>query len=712
MAFAKSVPRFSRTRPARPRSRRQRILRGFRWVALGVLVGLVAFVTGLLTAPVDLTPPPPPSQSAILLDANGEYFATIRAPEQRAEVAEDAIAHHMREAIVASEDARFLQHNGVDPIAIMRAAYRDLRAKGVRQGGSTITQQYVKNVYVGSDRTALRKIKEAAIAYRLEKQKTKREILTAYLNTLYLGNGTYGVEAAAHYYFNTTAAKLTLGQAAMLAGIAPAPSLYNPVRDFRRAKQRQFGVLDRMNTLGYITPAEASAAYSGKPNQPSDIARFRPPELKSEAAEYADMVRNELLDAVGEERLFREGIRVRTTLDLALQRATAAAAEDVLDAANPDDPDVAIAVIDPKTGDLKAVHSSRYVRHGYNLATQPRRSPGSVMKIFDLAAALKAGIKADDVFPNTSCFRYGRGTKDVACNYENTGGGSLTLRRAVERSSNTVFVRIGRQIGIDKIKATTEAMGVGGFIDPELGATVPIGGGVGFSALGVARGIGVIANGGVLQKTRLLLEVRAGGDPLVPFSGELVTPKAEARPKGTQVLDKALADIELDILKGVVTRGTGRAARQSFEVFGKTGSASNNTDAWFVGCGVGSPEHELCVAVWMGFTKQKPMVRIHGVASVTGGSLPARVFSAFWKRAAEFRAAAAAEAAGEAPSPAPTTTRRRTTVPEPVPAQTTEPVSTPSSAAPSPTPSRPRPFQSFPTANPNPTPSASATGPP
>ena len=647
----------------------------------------MSFITGLLIAPADLTEPPPP-RSAVLFDAEGRYFATIRSPEVRSPVPAKDIPAVMRQAIIAAEDARFLTHSGVDPIAVLRATYRDLRQQRVAQGGSTITQQYVKNVYVGNERTAMRKIREAALAIRVEQRMSKDEILTAYLNGVYLGNGTYGVEAASRFYFGIPARELDLGRAAMLAGIVPAPSLRNPVRARAVARDHQLATLNRMVELGMITSQQASDAFRTSPT----IVKQRTQDVPTEAPEFADLVQEEVKEAVGEDNLFRAGLRVRTTLDLTMQQAARAAAREIL--SDPDDPDVAIVAIDPRNGDLKAIHSSGYVRGGFNYATMGHRSTGSAIKPFALLAAFTAGKKDTDVYPNPRVYRYGRGPKDTLRNYEFGGGGSATLRRATWVSSNTVFAKLTKDLGVAKVVQAAKDAGVEG----RMPLTIPfIVGNNDVTPMSMARGFATIANHGVRHDVRTLLEVRVGGGADTELTGE-VTEKADAKPPGKRVFKAEVADLVSDVLLGVVRSGTARSARQSFPVFGKTGTQEDYTDAWFIGC---SPE--LCIATWMGYGKGlKPMRRVHGVGRVTGGSLPAKIFDRFYERLADFRAAlepdveVTARPRRRTPTPTPKATTPRPTTPAPKP--TTPPPTTP---PPSPSVSPPIPTLR-PTAGPSP----------
>src|SRR4051794_38814282 len=354
--------------PARRRRRRSRSRTIGRVVLVGVLavlVGAGTFVGGLLAAPIDFAVPPP-AKSALLLASDGRtQFATIRPPERRDVVPAAQIPEVMRHAIISAEDERFLEHKGVDPLATVRAAYRDLTG-GRTQGGSTLTQQYVKNVYVGNDRTAMRKIKEAALAVRLEHKLSKDQILTDYLNALYLGNGVYGVQAASRYYFGVDVkdldldrargrrdTNLALARATMLAGIAPAPSAWNPVKDFGTARARQRYTLNQMIKLKYVSPAEASAAF-GRTVKPVKEAL---PDLPTDAPEFADLVKAQVqgkFKSDAEQALFQSGLRVKTTMDNDLQTAASRALRGVLPG-GVDSPMAAVVAVDIRTGDVKAM---------------------------------------------------------------------------------------------------------------------------------------------------------------------------------------------------------------------------------------------------------------------------------------------------------------------------------------------------------------------
>jgi penicillin-binding protein 1A len=699
-------------------------------LVLALLVGATTFVTGLLAAPFDVRAVPPAPKSVLLLASDGTQFAQIRPPQRREVIKASDIPDVMRKAIISAEDSQFLVHKGVDPTATLRAAYRDLSG-GRTQGGSTITQQYVKNVYVGNERTLLRKIKEAGLAVRLENRKSKEEILTDYLNVLYLGNNVYGVQAAAKFYFGVDVKDLNLDEgrkrrdeglalarASMLAGIAPAPSAWNPVKDFATARVRQRYTLNQMVTNGHITSEQASDAFKRqaavKPLQET------PPEPPSTAPEFADLVKAQLRAKYkdDEDALYRGGLRVRTTLDSDLQEAVTRAAREVLPDDN--DPQAAVVAVDIRNGDVKAMTTLRrypdlfnkdgvlvrpaksgYERDDFNLATNAQRSTGSTIKPFTLAVALEKGLSLGtrrsapacdtmrDRFAKDGIYRY--------CNAAGEGGGSrgsISLRRALQSSVNTVFVPLAIEVGRERIKEVMLKSGV--VADPDAFKTSISSFGLGPSALvtplSMANAFGTLMNHGVHMKPRYVTETRAA-------DGSLLAKEPDKPEPAGRALDAEVADKVAEAMGGVTEPGgTARDARQDFKVFGKTGTTNDSTDAWFIGC-ARSPQN-ICLSVWMGYEDQNcngvrarncgGMKGVNGVKQVYGGTLPAKIFARSFELLREIKAEKARVAAGGAPAsvapskagePEPETTprprRRRSTQP---PAVAPEPAQEPSQA--------------------------------
>ena len=665
---------------------------------LALTVGVGTFIGGLLAAPIDFAVAPPPTV-ALLLAADGRQLATIQPPERREVVKAEDIPQVMRNAIISAEDERFLKHSGVDPLATIRAAFRDLTGSST-QGGSTLTQQYVKNAYVGNERSALRKIREAALAVRLEQKYSKQVILTDYLNALYLGNGLYGVQAASKYYFDVPIKDLDynkharrhdpilgLARASMLAGIAPAPSKWNPVKDFKTARIRQQYTLNRMVVGGYATPQEVSDAY----HQDVQPLRVSPPQPPNQAPEFVDYVTAKLRadPSYDEDVFFRGGLRVRTTIDLDLQQAFAQALREVLPDAT--DPQSAIVAVDYRNGDIKAMATLRRApervntatgkvtrkaitgyepKFGFNLATNAQRSTGSTIKPFTLAEALSQGqslstsryapncvdLKNPGGFPNPYHF----------CNSDKAEAGTFSLRRALADSVNTVYLPLAKEVGRAKIAALAKRAGLVGSIRSG-NLSFGIGAGVEVTPMSEAVAYGTFANGGVHVSPRSFTEIRTGASGT--DAGQVLE-KAPASGRARVLRPGVAADV-VSALGDVVKYGTGTAARQPFPVFGKTGTTNDSTDAWFTGC---IPDQHLCVATWMGYedtvcagtathvvgTDCGGMKNLHGVKQVFGGTLPARIFARSQEILRQIKADKAARAAGLLPSasPSPTATKR------------------------------------------------------
>ena len=743
-----------RSRPRRRRRRSSTIARSLLLLTLCLVVGSCTFVGGLLAAPIDFALAPPPT-AALLLAADGRQVASILPSERRELVKAGDIPQVMRNAIISAEDERFLKHSGVDPLATIRAAFRDLTG-GATQGGSTLTQQYVKNAFVGDDRTALRKIREAALAVRLEQKLSKEQILTDYLNVLYLGNGLYGVQAASKYYFNVPIKDLDfnrktgkhdpslgLARASMLAGIAPAPSVWNPVKDFHTARLRQQYTLNRMVVGGYASPQEVSAAYHldvtpqrvsppGPPNPAPEFVDYVTPKIKQDKAFQGPNGK------FNEDLFFRGGLRIKSTLDLDLQQAFRRAVDEVLsDPAH--DPQAAIVAVDYRNGDIKAMATARRApekvdnktgdvvrkaitgyqpKLGFNLATNAQRSSGSTIKPFTLAEALAQGqsLLTSRYAPNCLSIANPGGTPNPYrfCNSDKSEAGRFTLRRALADSVNTVFLPLAKEVGRSKVATLAERAGLVGSIKPG-NLSFGIGAGVEITPLSEAVAYGTLANHGVHLSPRSFTEIRVGASGT--DGGQVID--TASPPPGKRVMPASVADDVVKAMTDVVQYGTATAARQSFPVFGKTGTTNDYTDAWFTGC---IPDQHICVATWMGYedttcstkawhvvgTACGGMRNVHGV-KVFGGTLPARIFARAQQLLREIKADRAARAAGLIPTPSPSPTLSRS--PKPVVTVTAtvapKPTTTTAPPPPSPTPSpTPQPTSIITTSQPSPTASA------
>jgi len=680
---------------------------------LAGVVGLTSFLGGLLSAPIDFAVPPPP-KSALLLAADGRtQFATIPPPQRRTVVPPEDIPAVMRKAMISAEDERFLTHKGVDPLATIRAAYRDLTGAPT-QGGSTLTQQYVKNVYVGNDQTALRKVKEAALAVRLEHKLSKDQILTDYLNVLYLGNNVYGVQAAARYYFGvdvkdlamtskgTRDPTLELARASLLAGIAPAPSAWNPVKDLTTAKARQRYTLNQMIKLGFVTSDEASAAFR-RPVKPVKEAL---PELPTDAPEFADLMKAQLqarFKSDGEQTLFQGGLRVRTTMDNDLQTAAARALREVLPADS--DPAAAVAAIDIRNGDVKAMATLRrdqakkiygYQRNGLNLATSGFRSTGSTIKPFTLAVALEQHHSLEERRYGPQCLKipdiHEKGGFYKPCNAGDSESGTFSLRTALVHSVNTIYIPLAKEVGRERIRRLMLAAGVKVRDESRFRANVNsfgLGTTAEVSPLSLADAYAALVNHGTHVDPRFYTEIRVGG---TATSQGRVLPGFSPKVGKARVLPANVADDVTDAMKDVVERGTGTAARQDFPVYGKTGTTNDARDAWFVGC-VREPQY-VCIATWMGYEDHRSMHDLEGQKGlIFGGTLPAKVFARTFAILREIQADRKARlAGGPVPSAQPSATasprkHRRRPTPTPSAAASPKPSGRPLPGGPPPAPS-------------------------
>jgi len=670
------------------------------WFVVAVLVGVGSFGAGLLAAPLDYSFQPTPPQAVLLLDSHGRVFGTIRAPQDQEPVPSSEIPPVMKNAIVAAEDERFFNHSGVDPLAMVRAFWRDVTGAQL-QGGSTITQQYVKNVYTGSQRTALRKLREASLAIRLEQHLSKGQILTRYLNTLYLGNGTAGVQAASKYYYGVPVQQLDLNQdtgqkdetlalarAATLAGFVPAPSLYNPVKNPRIARERELYVLNQMVKNRMINSQQASAAYGD--GLPKIVARSQA-DAPTVAPEFRDYVSQQLTGtlAFNDSTLFdSNGVKVRTTLDVDLQKAAVHALATVLPSKS--DPEAAVVAVDPRNGDIRALTTKQhggYKAGGFDLAAPPQgtasRSSGSTIKPFTLAYALMHGHTLDEPHSAPSCVT----VPFHLCNAEH-GSSFQTLRSALVNSINTVYGPLAVDLGLGKVLKFAHAAGLDlgplardsrGHLYPAQSIGVPV------SPLSEADAFGTIVNHGVHHSPRSILRVRSAAD------GDIYT--APSTPHGVRVMPRSVADQVTGVMQQVVDSGTGTAARQPFPVYGKTGTTDDFTNAWFTGC-----TRTLCIAVWMGYEKQyfhngktPHSMILPGVGQVFGGTLPARIFAQTYS---DYRILQQPHGSLSAtPTPAPFTASAHPTSTSPGPRHSSTPSAKPSgspspSLSPSPVPSQ------------------------
>ncbi len=544
-------------------------------------------------------------------------LAVLRGSENRRVVSSDDIADVMKQAIVAVEDRRFFEHRGVDLRGILRAVWADIRNHQVVEGGSTITQQFVKNAYVKGERSISRKLREAALAWQLEQQWPKDRILTAYLNTIYFGNGAYGIEQAARVYFGHSAARLTLHEAALLAGIPADPSLFDPVTNPRAARERRTTVLRDMLEEQDITYGQFRGANRAPLPRAEDV---RLPGTQSPKAPlyFTNYVKQLLVDRYGTARVFGGGLRVKTSIDLGLQTIARRAITKWLPAET--GPSAALVAIDPRDGRVLAmVGGDNYRKSQFNLAVQGHRQSGSAFKPFVLATALAQGISPTTSFESKPVTISLGDRLWYVHNYEGQNLGRIDLGTATAYSDNTVYAQLTNVVGPRNVARTAKALGITsplkGYFAIGLGAEA-------VNPLEMARAFSSFANGGSRVDGSLL-----GNHPraIVSVNGQdnQVVPH--------RVLSKNNAAIVDYLLQRVITEGTGKRARlvDGRPVAGKTGTTENYGDAWFVGY---TPQ--LAVAVWTGYPNRLvPMLTDYHGGPVAGGTYPALVWKSFMERA-------------------------------------------------------------------------------
>ncbi|HEX8486414.1 MAG TPA: transglycosylase domain-containing protein [Sphingomonas sp.] len=571
-----------------PKPRRTSILR---WImrGTGLLIVLLVLAIGWLavTAPLSrsLQPPTPPS---ITLTADDGTPIARRGAIIGARVDAAKLPRHVREAFLAIEDRRFYSHWGIDPRGIARAAWSNVGAGGVSQGGSTITQQLAKNAFLNSDRTAARKIREMMIAFWLEAWLTKDEILSRYLSNVYFGDNVYGLTAASKHYFGRTPQNLNIGQAAMLAGLVKAPSRLAPTVNLKGARARQAVVVGAMEAAGFLTHAQAQDV------QPQRVLPARSGQLPS-GTYFADWVLPAARDHAGE---VQSETTVETTLDPRLQRA----AERTIRSAGLRQAQAALVAMRPDGRIVAMVGGRDYAKSPFNRATQARRQPGSTFKLFVYLAAMRAGMTPSSTVDDSRVEIAGWSPKNDDGRYL----GEITLAQAFARSSNVAAARLTQQLGVrNVIKAARD-----------LGISTPI-------ANEATIGLGT-AEVSLLELTAAYAAVAAGRYPVQPRGIEKQDEDGSwlrSLTGGTRTMPDEIRENMLSLLNSSI-RGTGREAVLSVKAYGKTGTSQASRDGWFIGFA-----DDLVVGVWVGNDDNSPNPGLHG------GTVPARIWRAFMQSA-------------------------------------------------------------------------------
>jgi len=580
----------------------------------------------------------PLAQTSFLYASDGSLITSLHAAEDRVVLTADQMTPDIRNAVVAIEDRRFYEHHGVDPEAILRAAVNDFRTGQIVEGGSTITQQLVKNLYTGDDLTLGRKIDEAILAWQLEQRLSKQEILTEYLNTVYFGEGAYGIQAAAKTYLGIDASSLTLGEAAMLAGLITAPNHFDPYVRPSSAIGRRNVVLRLMLEQGYISQRAYRRATSERLSLLHDRSEDRYPYPYFVDYFKRWFLTNPAFGKTYDERyrlLFTGGLRITTTLDPAIQSAAQDAVSSALP--YPSDPDAAVTVLDPRTGYVRAMVGGKEADYWandaagrVNLATGEGgsgRQTGSAFKAFALVTALEQGVSPDTTFPAPSSIDIPLPDGGIwhVTNAEGSGYGTMSLRSATVYSVNTVYAQLIERLTPQAVVNTAERMGMRCCIKvaspktPLLAYPSAVLGSNEANTLEMASAYGTLATGGR----------RVDPVPAVTITdadGKLLW---QADPRPQQVVSPDVASAADGILQDVVLYGTGTAANIGRPQIGKTGTDDNHDNAWFVGS-----VPQLTAAVWVGFHQgQIPMEPPRTRITVFGGTFPAQIWRLLMLRA-------------------------------------------------------------------------------
>lgn len=551
-----------------------------------------------------------PSETTHIYDVKGKLLTSIHGEANREVVSLDKISPDLKRAVLGIEDSYFYSHKGVNPGAVVRAFLANWAKGETVEGGSTLTMQLVKNLFLTPKRNFSRKVAEAVLALRLEQILSKDQILELYLNQVYWGHNLYGAETAAQSYFGKSTANLNLAESAMMAGLIQAPESLSPFIDYKRAKQRQLVVLRRMKELKWITPQEEAVARK-QTIKLGKITSFQ----GSEIPYVTEAAVQELTKRFGRDALLKGGMRVQTTIDTKLQRL----AEEVVRQGHDSllnqgvyADQMALVSIDPRTHFVKAmVGGVDYRKSQYNRATQALRQPGSAFKPFVYYTAFASGRYSPDSIVSDSPVSYPDGYEYYSPqNYDGSFQGAMTIRSALEQSRNVPAVRVGQDVGLNKVIDVCRTIGIRTPIEPVV--SLPLGA-VDLTPLEMAGAFATFASNGWYSETTLIVQVTDSmGNVLL-----------DNTPKPQLVLDPwAVASLN-EVLQGVVNHGTGTAARLDRPAAGKTGTTSSERDIWFVGY-----VPQLATAVWVGNDNYSPVGK-----GATGGGFVAPIWRDFMSQA-------------------------------------------------------------------------------
>ncbi len=670
----------------KPRLKKLRIL--FVLLGLGAL-GLFSMVFGMIMAVSQDLPAIydfaqyKASQNSEVLDASGEPIGTLTSNQNKILLDSGQISPNVKNAVVSIEDSRYYEHNGVDFQGIGRALVQDILSLSASQGASTITQQFVKNALAAQEsRTVFQKFREAALAYRLERRWSKDKILTEYLNTIYFGEGAYGIEAAARTFFGAAhpgcgteaepcASVLAPWEAAMLGGIIASPSAYDPKFFPENALHRRNLVLERMSEQGYITQEQYAEGTKQALPSPDDI---EPPQLDSEAPYFTSWLRQQLVERYGAAKTFFGGLKVKSTLDLRLQEAAEEVVASYLGELGPTS---ALVVIDNRNAGIKAmVAGPDFEEKPFNLATLGHRQPGSSIKPIILATALQQGISPETVYESApQVFYFGKNGQEPfeVKNYEDSYLGSASLATATTYSDNAVYAQVGLESikgGTRAIARTAHRLGVQTHLSTNPAMVL---GGIeeGVTPLEWTYAFSTLANDG--DRVSGTLAPNPGDSPVAytevtDSDGNLIR-EGDNDSIHTQVLPAGVAEEAKSILASVVSSGTGvRADIGDESQWGKTGTTDDNGDAWYCGA-----TDEVTSCVWVGYADTlTPMTTEFSGGPVDGGTFPALIWAGIvsaWQDIQAERAAERGEEKGDSSgssyvAPAPSYSEPESSAPE------------------------------------------------
>ena len=548
-----------------------------------------------------------PAVSSQVFDIHGRLVTTLHSDQNRLPIDINKVPQHLQNAFIAAEDNRFYDHIGIDPIGIGRAIVTNITSGGIAQGGSTITQQLAKNAFLSQEQTLKRKIQEAMLALEIERKYSKKEILEMYMNQIYFGQGAYGIQTAARTYFDKDVDQLNLKQCAMLAGLPKSPNYYSPFNNLEEAKKRTNTVLDQMVKYGYISQDECTEAK----NADLELTQMKQTDDNADTASFVDYVSQLVASKYGDDALYKEGLKIYTTMDLEKQRAAAEALRQLPDNYKDENgltqPQGALVSIDPRNGHILAMVGGRG-QDSFNRATMAVRQPGSAFKPFVYMTALQHDMSPYSTMEDKA-ISYGSWSPQ---NSDMTFRGKISLADALALSVNTVAVQLADEVGPSNIIANVKKMGITTMEKDDDNLAMALGGLTrGVTPLEMASAYGTFANRGVHVKPVAIVKILDRNGNVLENESTLNQDKNK-----TQVMSEKEAYEMTYMLEGVIDHGTGTGAAIGRPPAGKTGTTDNNVDAWFVGY---TPT--IVTAVWIGDDSGS-----HSLGEVYGGTIPAAIW--------------------------------------------------------------------------------------